>query len=125
LTRLDVLALVAILAIVIVVAGSCPVALSKNKMKVQRAQCQNNLKQLGLGFRTGSDMKSGLSSGSTSTNSAGTVAWPGNSNIFQPWAAMFGQINDPRILVCPSDDRMPARSLATVANSNLSYYLGL
>ena len=47
------------------------------------------------------------------------------TNMFRHFAVMSNEINNPRILICPADDRQPAQNFTTMANTNLSYFAGL
>lgn len=50
----------------------------------------------------------------------------GDADVESHFQAMSNLLADPKVLVCPSDVRVPAAYLAgNLSNTNLSYFLGL
>jgi prepilin-type processing-associated H-X9-DG protein len=47
------------------------------------------------------------------------------SNLFRHFIVMTGEINNPRLLVCPADTRKAAPDFQHFSNLNLSYFVGL
>ena len=47
------------------------------------------------------------------------------SGMFMHFRVMSNELNNPKILVCPSDNRKHAASFAHLNNNNLSYFVGL
>ena len=49
-----------------------------------------------------------------------------NGNMFRNFQVMSNELHDPRILVCPADDRTPPKSFGDGwGNTNVSYFVGL
>lgn len=123
-------ALVTVVLVILVVVVICLGmlnygGLAKDKARGQRAACQNNLKQVGIAFVTWAADHNHEFPMLVSTNAGGTRERLAGSNFFQHFQMMSNEINNPKILTCPSDDRYPASDLANLANSNLSYFVGL
>jgi hypothetical protein len=103
-------------------------ALSQAKGKAQSINCANNLKQIGLAFRTWAIDNGDNFPFNLSTNSGGTLelSAPG-SDGFDPNAAfhfrvMSNELSTPKILVCPADTkRQPASDFLTLQPANVSY----
>lgn len=103
-------------------------ALSRAKAKAQRINCVNNMKQIGLSFRTW-----GLDNNDTfpfnlSTNNGGTLelCLPGSDrfdrNAAFHFRVMSNELNTPKILVCPADSKkQPALNFETLQPGNVSY----
>lgn len=110
---------VAIMAVVFI--GS----LTHEEPHAYRANCQNNLKQVGLAYRTWAGDYSDKYPMSISTNKEGTMEWGAGSNMFRHYQRMSNELNNPKILICPADNRKRANDFAHINNQNLSYSVGL
>ena len=120
LTRLEVLAIIAgVAALIIVVVLP---ALFRAAAKASRACCQCNLKQVGLAYRTWEGDYHDLYPPSFYTNIDGSTRY---TNACQTYLAMFEELNNPRILVCPTDSRKPTAIWSDISNTNTSYFVGL
>jgi len=122
-TKVD---LMVVLGIIVLLAALVMLAMQRAKRKAWRIQCTENLKQLGLGFRTfviDSGPQS-LAKGATNRESAFVfIPGAGASSYFQ---VISNQIGDPKFLVCPADTRVPAKAFGPgFSNSNLSYFVSL
>ena len=98
---------------------------AKAKSKAQRANCQNNLKQLGLAFRDWDGGHGDNYPMSGPMSQRGSQEAAAGTNLFRHFQVMSNELNNPKIIICPSDDRQPASSFANLANTNLSYFLSL
>ena len=91
-----------------------------------RINCTNNLRPLGLLLKTWSLEHEGkfpmqaLGQPGTPTN------YMESAQVFRYFQVMSNELAYPKVLICPSDTRVPASDLVNgFSNSNLSYFLGL
>ncbi len=121
-TFIGLLFLIFILAIL---AGLLLPALVNAKGRAQRINCVNNLKQVGISFRIWGGDHEDKYPMSVSTNKHGTLEWVEDGNAFRHFQVMADELNTPKILVCPTDNRQPAPNFARLDNWHLSYFVGL
>ena len=103
-------------------------ALAQAKARAQRISCMNNMKQIGLAFRTWAIDNDGNYPFNLSTNKGGTMelSAPGrdgvDSNAARIFLVMSNELSTPRILVCPADSkRQPAPDFQSLQPANVSY----
>ena len=120
-TRKELLTIIAVLVALFVVMV-LP-AISKAREKAWRASCTCSLKQIGLAFRTWSTDNTNLYPMSALTNRDGSFQI-GGANPFRAFQVMSNELNNPFVLVCPADNRHPARTFEKLTNTNLSYFVG-
>lgn len=87
--------------------------------------CLNNLKQLGLDFRIWSGDHHDRFPMAFYPNGPDTLKIQDGSNVFRYFQVMSNELDDLNNLTCPTDNRVPAASLSQLADTNISYFIGL
>lgn len=121
-----------ILIIGIFVALLLP-ALEKGRARAKRAECFNNLRQLGLAFHGFAHDHGNNFPFQVSQKEGGTLELvkAGGSMqgdfffAYRHFQALSNEIRVPKILVCPSDRRTNAAHFGDLHNDNISYFAGV
>ena len=103
-------------------------ALSRAKGKAQSINCSNNMKQIGLSFRTWAIDNNDNFPFNVSTNKGGTLELcllgsdGFDRNAAFHFQVMSNELSTPKILVCPADSkRQPAPDFLSLRPANVSY----
>ena len=123
-TRIELL--VTIACVVLVAAILLPV-LAKSKARSSRIGCENNLKQIGLAFRTFAIDNNDHYPMRESITNGGTMELVASGLVFPHFRVMSNELSTPKILVCPNDEnRTYVTSFKSVlADTNLSYFVNV
>jgi len=141
--------LLAVVAVVAILAAFLLPALASTKPQAQRLNCSNNLKQVGIAFRTWAINHNGLTPMQTSSALGGNADTDvgvrtvtsvqsishGDSKIF---LTMSNELSTPTILFCPAEYESSMRRMAASFSGvsapgtvpytndlNLSYFIGV
>jgi len=93
----------------------------------QKITCVNNLKQIGLSFRTWALDNSDHFPMRVSVTNGGTMELVGNGTVFPHFEAMSNELNTPVILHCPEDKKRTCAANFTndLTDKKISYFVGL
>ena len=98
--------------------------LSKARTRAKAICCNCNLKQIGLAFRTWALDHHKTNPMDVPTALGGTREYLASGEVFRHFLVMSNELSTPRILVCPKDRRVAVSDWGTLANNNLSYFVG-
>lgn len=125
LTRIEVIASITILAVLMLVAFSL---VSTGKDRHRRIACIGKLKQVGLSFLLFAEDHGDLYPMQFSTNGGGSLEFVGTGETFRHFLTLSNELYSPLTLLCPADDssRIIERSFGSEFNNrNLSYFVGI
>jgi prepilin-type N-terminal cleavage/methylation domain-containing protein len=114
-----------VMVIIAVFAAMIIPASTLNKARAYRIQCVNNLKQTGLAFRLWEPNGDKYPMKTSETN-GGTMEFTSGLNAWRHFQVMSNELSTPKVIICPSEEsRMPATNFTFLANSNVSYFVGI
>lgn len=121
-TRIEVVMVVAIVALLALLIHP-PSRVAKEKAR--SAQCIFNLRQIELGYKTWAIDQNPDYVMARSTNWGGSREYVLADELGRHYREMSNEIAEINYLICPSDNRFPAKSFADLQNTNISYFVGV
>jgi competence protein ComGC len=118
--------LLVVVGIILLLACLVLPAVFNNRGKAKAEACRDNLKQIGVAFRTWAlDCGDRYPSGVT-LNNGGAKEQIETGNVFFNFLVMSNEIGSPKILVCPEDGEKTAKADfgCGFSNNNVSYFVG-
>ena len=132
-------ALIVVMSVVLLVALLLP-AFARAKARSSRINCENNLKQIGIAFRTWAlDNGENYPMAVRMTN-GGTMELVDSGVVYAHFRVMSNELSTPKILVCPTDAARQSSIASTFASTvlttsanvmpftgdaNVSYFVGV
>jgi len=115
-----------VLLLVLVVLSLCLIPGLVPARRQSKLGCVNNLKQVGLAFRTWCIDSSGDYPMQAPTAVGGTKELIGSGQVFIHFLVMSNELSTPKILVCPWDKaKMGAATFSSgLSDTNVSYFVG-
>ena len=102
-------------------------ALGRAKARSSRIGCPNELKQIGLAFKTWALDNNDKYPPHVSVANGGTMELIESGSVYPHFQVMSNELSTPKILVCPSDPwRLPATNFVPdLRDGNISYFVGV
>ncbi len=116
---LDLAGVVTVLAVLLTLLL---ISLGVPRAKSQRIQCVSHLKNIGLSFRIFATEHGDRLPGNPNETATDSSVF---DQTFQHFLSLSNEFSRFKMLVCPADTRSAAHSLTTLANSNISYFVGV
>lgn len=117
--------LMVVIALIALLAGLYLPAVHRIKSKGLQTKCLGNLRQIGLGFRFFADDHENQYPMELAASSGGTRDFVPAGETWRHYLALSNYLDQPKLLTCPADRLLPANKWSTIANTNISYFVGV
>ena len=125
--------LLCVVAIIGILAALLLPALSQATARAKRIQCVSQLRESGVAFHSFAHDHNGRFPMVVPAQAGGSMEFVQNAYrltgefffSFRHFQTLSNELVTPRMVVCPSDSRLPASSFALLKNENLSYFVGV
>jgi prepilin-type N-terminal cleavage/methylation domain-containing protein len=117
--------LVTIAVLALLVAFLLP-ALQRAQERARRSSCAGDLMEIGIAFKTWAVERTNDYPMRVSAGKGGTWDSVGTGLAFPHFQVLSNEISTSKVFICPADkQRTAAKDFASLANTNLSYFVGL
>lgn len=119
--------LILVICFVVILTLLLVPGMARFRARSSRISCANNLKQMGLAFKTWALDNSGRFPMQVSTNEGGAQERVELGALHSVFQVMSNELSTPKILVCPEGTRQPAATnfLNDLQDTKLEYFVGL
>ena len=125
--------LLTVIAIIGLLAALLLPALEGGKARAKLVGCQSNLEQMGLAFHAFAHDHNSKFPMQTPAAQGGAQEFVQNGYrlngefyfAFRNFQSLADDLVTPKILICPTDTRLPATNFVSLRNINLSYFVGV
>jgi prepilin-type processing-associated H-X9-DG protein len=123
LTRIEV---IVIIAVVILICSFLAVWLARPKYRMSAISCAGKLQRIGIAFEGYASEHGGAYPMTVSATNGGTSEYANSGlDAYKHFEVFSNSLALPAFLVCPQDNRKPAIGWQNMANSNVSYFVGV
>ena len=117
--------LIVMVAVVVLLLFIVLPAAKRDRDRSLRISCASNLKHIGLAVKTFAlDAKDQYPMNVEAKN-GGSLEAVSTSEVFRHFQALSNELSTPILLVCPADSRKRATNFTALANSKVTYFIGL
>ena len=95
------------------------------RVKAVRIYCLNNLKQVGLSFRIWANDNNDLYPMNVCYKDPTLRETALSGGMFRIFQTMSNELSVPRMIICPADNRLPAKDWESLNTTNIGYFVGL
>ncbi|MBW8865539.1 MAG: prepilin-type N-terminal cleavage/methylation domain-containing protein, partial [Verrucomicrobia bacterium] len=125
--------LLVVIAIIAILAALLLPALSASQMRARRIMCESNLHQVGIAFQSFAHDHNSKFPMAVPAGDGGSREFVENGYLmdgdfyftYRHFQALAGTLENPKVLTCPADTRLPAGNFDALQNTNISYFVGV
>ncbi len=125
LKRTDVLMIVAVVTVLLLLGLTAMRQLQLNRATAARISCVGNLKQVGLSFRIWANDHGDLYPMSRDLDDPTLRSEVLGGRMFRVFQLLSNELSVPKTISCPTDNRWAWVEWGALANTNISYLLGV
>lgn len=123
--RSDLVVVVSVTTVVLLLGLTAMRQLQRNSAKAARISCVGNLKQVGLSFRIWANDHGDLYPMQLGYEESALREAALAGRMFRVFQLLSNELAVPKTISCPADNRIPGIEWQSLANTNISYFLGM